>query len=128
MRDVGCLHDGHRGAAFAMFDGPAADRAEGDGDVLTLGADADEVYDALTPTTKTVSITILTDPKDAPASAIAEVKFQADAQRQDGATTQVSSSGEFFLHLVEGEWKVFAYRVDRDDQSSEEPSPTGSPS
>ena len=115
-------------AAFAVFDGPAADRAEGDGDVLTLGADADEVYDALTPTTKTLSITILTDRKDAPTSAIAEVQFQADAQRQDGASTQVSSSGEFFLHPVEGEWKVFAYRVDRDDQASEEPSPTGSPS
>jgi len=115
-------------AAFAVFDGPAAARAEADGDVLTLGLDANEVYDALTPTTKTLSITILTDRKDAPASAIAQVRFQADAQAQDGSSTQVSSSGAFFLRPVEGEWKVFAYQVDRDDQASEEPSPTGSPS
>ena len=115
-------------AALVVFDGPAAARAEADGDVLTLGVDANDVYEALAPTTKTLSITILTDPKDAPASAIAQVRFEADAQRQDGSSTQVSSSGSFFLRPVEGEWKVFAYRVDRDDQASEEPSPTGSPS
>jgi hypothetical protein len=115
-------------AAFVVFDGPAAARAEADGDVLTLGADANDVYDALTPTTKTLSITILTDRKDAPASAIAQVRFQADAQRQDGSSSQVSSTGTFFLRPVEGEWKVFAYRVDRDDEASQEPSPTGSPS
>ncbi len=61
-------------------------------------------------------------------AAIAQVRFQADAQRQDGSSTQVSSSGAFFLRPVEGEWKVFAYRVDRADQASEAPSPTGSPS
>ncbi len=115
-------------AAYALFDGPAAARAEADAEVLTLGADANEVYDALTPTIKTLSITILTDPKDAPATATALVRFQADARGQDGASTQVLSSGAFFLRPVEGEWKIFAYRVDRDDQAAGEPSPTGSPS
>jgi hypothetical protein len=115
-------------AAYAVFDGPAAARAEADAEVLTLGADANDVYDALTPTTKTLSITILTDPKDAAATAVARVRFQADAERQDGSSTQVASSGAFFLRPVEGEWKVFAYRVDRNDQAVEDPSPTGSPS
>ena len=119
---------GDYGDMYALFDGPAAALAETDADVLTLGPDASEVYDTLTPTAKTLSITVLIDPKDAPATAIAQVRFQADAERQDGTSTQVSSSGAFFLRPVEGEWKVFAYRVDRDDQAAEEPSPTGSPS
>lgn len=119
---------GDYAAAFELFDGPAASRAEADAEILTLGPEASEVYDSLTPTTKTLSIAILTDPKDAPETAIAEVRFVAEAQRKDGTSTQISSSGAFFLRQVEGAWKVFAYRVDRDDQAVEEPNPTGSPS
>jgi hypothetical protein len=119
---------GDYGDAYALFEDRAAARAEADAEILTLGPDAGEVYDALTPTTKTLSIAVLTDLKDAPASAIAEVRFLADAERKDGTSTQISSSGTFFLRRVEGVWKVFAYRVDRDDQTAEAPSPTGSPS
>lgn len=119
---------GDYGAAYALFDGPAATRAEADAEILTLGPDAGEVYDELVPTSKTLSIAVLTDPKDAPATAIAEVRFLADARRKDGTSTQISSNGAFFLRQVDGVWKVFAYRVDRDDQTAEEPSPSGSPS
>jgi hypothetical protein len=116
------------GAAFALFDGPAATRAEADAEILTLGPDASEVYEALIPTSKTLAIAVLTDRKDAPATAIAEVQFLADARLKDGTSTEISSNGAFFLRQVEGEWKVYAYRVDRDDQATEEQSPTGSPS
>ena len=109
-----------------MFDA-GGDRAEGDGDVLTLGADANEVYDALTPTSKTLTIAVLTDKKDAPIGhrpgAVPRGR-PAEGRRVD----RDLELGEFFLHPVEGEWKIFAYRVDRDDQAAEEPSPTGSPS
>lgn len=119
---------GDYGAAFALFDGPAAARAEADAEILTLGPDASEIYETLTPTSKTLAIAVLTDRKDAPATAIAEVQFLADARLKDGTSTEISSKGAFFLRQVGGMWKVFAYRVDRDDQAAQEQSPTGSPS
>jgi hypothetical protein len=55
------------------------------------------------------------------------VQFQADAEEKDGTTTEVVSTGSFFLRQVEGAWRIFAYRVDRADQSVAG-SPSGSPS
>jgi hypothetical protein len=118
---------GDYGAAYALFDGRAAARAEADAEVLTLGPTANDDYEALSPTTRTLSISVLTDLKDVPATAIAQVRFLADAQRKDGTSTQISSKGSFFLRQVDGAWRIFAYRVDRDDRATE-PSPTGSPS
>jgi hypothetical protein len=115
-------------AAYELFDGQAAARAEADAEVLTLGLTANDEYEALSPTTRTLSIAVLTDLKDVPATAIAEVRFSADAQRMDGTSTQISSNGSFFLRRVDGAWRIFAYRVDRGDRAVAEPSPTGSPS
>jgi hypothetical protein len=119
---------GDYGAAYELFDGQAAARAEADADVLTLGPTANDDFEALNPTTTTLSIAILTDPKDVPATAIAEVRFLAEVQRTDGTSTQISSNGSFFLRQVDGAWRIFAYRVDRDDRAVAATSPTGSPS
>jgi hypothetical protein len=115
-------------AAYELFDGQAAARAEADAEVLTLGPTANDDFEALNPTTRTLSIAVLTDLKDVPATAIAEVRFSADAQRTDDTATQISSNGSFFLRRVDGAWRIFAYRVDRDDRAVAAPSPTGSPS
>jgi hypothetical protein len=119
---------GDYSAAYALFDGPAAARAERDAEILTLGPDAGEVYDELVPTSNTLKIAVLTDRKDAPTTAMAEVRFLAEARRKDGTSTQISSTGAFFLRQVDGVWKVFAYRIDRDDHAAEQASPSGSPS
>jgi hypothetical protein len=119
---------GDYGAALELFDGKAAARAEADADVLTLGPTANDVYEDLNPTSGTLTIAVLTDEKDAPVRAVAEVEFLANAQRKDGTSTQVASFGSFFLRQVDGVWRVFAYRVDRDDQAGGGTSPSGSPS
>jgi hypothetical protein len=114
-------------AAFELFDGRAATRAGSDVEVLTLGPTANEVFESLNTTTKTLAISVLTDRKDVPVTAIAEVEFLANAERSDGTSTQIVSVGSFFLREVDGSWRIFAYRVDRDDVVAS-PSPTGSPS
>jgi hypothetical protein len=119
---------GDYGAAFELFDGQAQARAESDVDVLTLGPKADDDVEALEAPSGTLTIVVLTDKKDAPATAIAEVQFLADAQGKDNTTTEISSTGSFFLRRIDGVWKIYAYRVDRDDQAAAAPSPTGSPS
>ena len=114
--------------AFALFDAQAAARAEADTDVLTLGPAAGDEFEVVNPTSGTVTISVLTNGKDAPVTAVAEVEFLADATRTDGGTTEIASTGSFYLHQVDGTWRIFAYDVDRDDTAAAAPSPTGSPS
>jgi hypothetical protein len=119
---------GDYGGLSDLFIGKAAARAEADADVLTLGADANEVYDSLDAPPGALRVIVLTDAKDAPASAIALVRFQADTKRKHGSPTTIVSTGSFFLHPVDGAWRVYAYRVDRNEEPSAGGSPTGSPS
>lgn len=118
---------GDYGALYELFEGKAATNAERDTDALTLGATADEVYRSIEPTVGTLTVTVLTDGRDRPATAIAEVDFRAEAQRRDGSSTTVSSAGSFFLRPVDGEWRVFAYRLTRDEEPAETTSPTEEP-
>jgi hypothetical protein len=115
-------------AAFELFDGRAATRAGSDVEVLTLGPTAGDEFETLAPTSGTLAISVLTDRKDVPVTAVAEVQFLADARRSDGTTTQIVSIGSFFLRQTDGAWRIFAYRVDREDVEGVATSPTGSPS
>jgi hypothetical protein len=115
---------GDYGAVYELFDPVAAARAESDTDILTLGGTANEDYEALEPSLGTLSVVVLTDRKDVPVRALAEVRFAADAEMEDGSTTTISSVGSFFLRAVEGEWRIFGYRVDRDEEAARTPSPT----
>jgi hypothetical protein len=114
--------------AFALFDDRAAARAEADTDVLTLGSAAGDEFEVVNPTSATVRISVLANGKDAPVTAVAKVEFLADAMRTDGGTTEISSTGSFYLRPVDGTWRIFAYDVSRDDTAAAAPSPTGSPS
>jgi hypothetical protein len=114
--------------AFALFDGQAAASAEQDADVLTLGPTAGDRYETVNPTSGSLSISVLTNAKDAPVSAVAEVEFLAEATATDGSTTEIASTGSFYLRQVDGTWRIFAYRVDRDDSTAAAPSASGSPS
>ena len=119
---------GDYASAYELFEGEAAASAEADSAVLTLGPTANDDFEAMASPSGTLTIAVLTDKKDVPVTAVAEAQFLANAQRKDGTSTEISSSGSFFLRQVDGAWRIFAYRVDRDDQAAGEPSPTGSPS
>jgi hypothetical protein len=120
---------GDYAAAFELFDGSAATRAGSDAEVLTLGSTADDDFEALDQASGTLTVSVLTDAKDAPVSAVAQVAFEATVRaRGGGPSTQVVSLGSFFLHEVEGVWRIFAYEVDREDVEAAATSPSGSPS
>lgn len=119
---------GDYGAAFAVFDDAAQARAEADVEVLTLGSTAEDEFRSVAAPEGTLTIAVQTDKKDAPVTAIARVRFRAEVGRKDGGTVEVSSVGSFFLRPVGGTWRIFAYRVDRDDQTTAAPTSSGSPS
>jgi hypothetical protein len=112
------------GSAYELFDDPASAQAEEDTDILTLGSTAKDLYEAVTPGPGTIRIVVLTDRKDAPVSAVAQVFFRAAADLKDGSSTVLTSSGAFFLRKSHGEWRIYAYRVDRHEEAAERPSPT----
>ncbi len=116
-------------AAFELFEGRAATSAGSDAEVLTLGSTASDEFEALDEASGTLTVSVLTDAKDAPVSAVAKVEFEATVEvRGGGTSTQVVSIGSFFLRQVEGAWRIFAYEVDRDDAEAAATSPSGSPS
>ena len=116
-------------AAFELFEGRAATSAGSDADVLTLGSTAEDDFEALDAATGTLTVSVLTDAKDAPVSAVAQVQFEATvAAREGGSSRHVVSVGSFFLRQVGGAWRIFAYEVDRDDVEAVATSPSGSPS
>lgn len=121
-------HDtwGDFGEIEELFDGGARDQAEADLDTITLGASGSETYTFLRPARGTVVVDVLTDPADRPVLALASVRFVGTAEAEDGTFTSVRSSGSFFLRHVEGGWKIYAYRVERDDRSAKGPSASGS--
>jgi hypothetical protein len=119
---------GDYGTAFELFESTAAERAESDQEVLTLGSTASDEFGSIEAPSGTLTISVLTDRRDEPVSAVANIEFEATVQAAGGGTSQVVSVGSFFLRQVEGAWRIFAYDVDRDDVETTEPSPTGSPS
>jgi hypothetical protein len=112
------------GDAWSLFEQDAAEQAEADLTILTLGPQAHDLYETLTPEHSLLTITILTDANDRPTSAIAEVSFVAGAVLRDDTATTITSEGSFFLRPADGGWLIYAYRMDRDEQAAAPPSPS----
>ena len=115
---------------FATFAPDAVATAEQSVETLTLGATAGDVFQTVDPGKSKLSYQILFDPDGAPDTAVVTVIFRATAKRKDGTYLAVVSEGEFFLRQVEGQegWKITAFDVTRDDQETQPPSPSASPS
>jgi hypothetical protein len=122
-------HDGSYDEAFESFSPDAAQTAQESAAVLTLGADAGDVYKTVEPRKSSISYEILYDREGEPNTAVATVVFRALAQRKDGTYIAILSEGTLFLRDADG-WKVTAFDVTRGDTETEpsSPSPSTSPS
>jgi hypothetical protein len=104
-------------AVFGFFDlGQAQERAQTDADALTLGATAGQRFNDVQPTGGTLSVQVLIDQSGHPVSATASVVFRARATGTGTSGEIVVSEGQYFMHILEGGWSIFAYSVDRDDR------------
>jgi hypothetical protein len=121
--------NGNYASVFGFFDrGAAAKRAEADVSTLTLGTDAGRRFSDVQPAGGTLSVRVLVDEAGIPVSASAAVQFKARATGSQGPSELVSSTGYYFMHILEGGWTIFAYSISRDDKTISKPSPTGSAS
>jgi hypothetical protein len=117
-------------AVWSLFDETAAAQARSDVDVLTAGTTAGDAYDSLTPDSGRLTVKVLLDKKNQPATLVAIVTFTADAKGKDGTTTLVKSSGQYFLRETDNGWIVYAYKVVRNDHvlsTTATPASSGSP-
>jgi hypothetical protein len=89
--------------------------AQADAATLTLGLDAAGRYRRVEPGTATIDVTMLLDPEGRPASAVAEVEFEATAVGIDGHRAGLLSRARFFLEPGTDGWTIVGYRVDRRD-------------
>jgi hypothetical protein len=120
-------HDGEYDEAFESFADGAAQTAKGSADVLTLGADAGDVFKTVEPRKSTLAYQVLFDKDGNPDTVVATVVFRALGERKDGTYLAILSEGTLFLRDVDG-WKVTAFDVARGDEETVPPSPSTSPS
>jgi hypothetical protein len=116
---------GDYGDAWSLFEDDAAQQAESDLPTLTLGPQAGDLYEKVAASpSSTLAITVLTDRRDQPISAIAQVVFEAEAKLRGGGASAITSEGSFFLRPSGDEWLIYAYEVDRNEEETAPSSPS----
>lgn len=105
---------GDAGAIKDNFTGPAVDQVEPNIDTLTLGTNAADVYESVTPTPSRLKVTALTDGDPKVIRAMAEFEFNGKAALKDGTSAKVTVDGTFFLVPDGDTWKIEAFRIERE--------------
>jgi len=120
-------HDGEYDEAFDAFADGAQQTARSNADVLTLGANAGDMFTSVEPRKSTLAYQVLFDKHGNPHTVVATVVFRALGQQKDGTYLAILSQGTLFLRDVDG-WKITAFDVTRGDTETEPPSPSPSAS
>lgn len=114
---------------WSLFDSSSQAAAQQEGATLTLGTTAGDTFEKVDQPRGKVSVKVLLDEKDQPATAVAIVKFTAVGTNKDGTMTLIVSSGQYFLRPGADGWRIYAFEVSRSDHEKlPKPGPSGSPS
>jgi hypothetical protein len=121
---------GDAGAIEDLFTGDAQRQLEANIDTLTLGVDADATFASVQPEASKLKVTSLTDGNAKVIRAMAQPWFSAIAANDDGTFTEISVTGTLFLVQDGDEWKIEAFRLNREMKPGEAPvtSPSASAS
>jgi len=120
--------DGSYDEVWPLFEDGSQAAAQQDGTTLTLGPSAGDQFDTVDQPLGTLSVKVLLDRTNQPATAVAIVKFKALATAKAGAPILVVSTGQYFLRQTSDGWLVYAFSVSRDDHEVvPSPGPSSSP-
>ncbi len=120
--------DGSYDEVWPLFEDGSQAAAQQDGTTLTLGPSAGDQFDTIDQPLGTLSVKVLLDRTNQPATAVAIVKFKALATAKAGAPILVVSTGQYFLRQTSDGWLVYAFSVSRDDHEVvPSPGPSSSP-
>ena len=104
---------GDAGALDDYFTEDAAGSVEPEIDTLSLGKDAADTIESVTPLPSRLKVTTLLDGDLNPIRALGEVRFKAKATNTDASTIRIEVTGAFFLVPDGDTWKVEAFDLDR---------------
>ena len=124
---------GEYAEAFEQFSDASVETAQLQGiDTLTLGPEAGDVYDAVSPNKGSIRFEVLFDRDGNAFSVAAHVRFYALGELKDGTYVAIVSHGVMFVRDSGNGWRVQAYDMKRNDHETEAPSastgPSGTPS
>jgi hypothetical protein len=120
--------DGSYDEVWPLFEDGSQAAAQQAGTTLTLGPSAGDRFDTVDQPLGTLSVKVLLDRTNKPATAVAIVKFKALATAKVGAPILVVSTGQYFLRQASDGWLVYAFSVSRDDHEVvPSPGPSSSP-
>jgi hypothetical protein len=116
-------------SALEGFDDAARTSAEKQIETVTLGAKAGDTYDTVSPGKSKLWFRVLFDADSTPRTVVAVVRFHALGKRTDGTYTDIAAHAQFFMHDTGDGWKIFSFKIGRDDhETTPPPAPSGSPS
>jgi len=120
---------------FGFFaQGKISDAAKRDEATLTLGQNAGDTYDDVSPRYASLVVKMLTDKGGQPFTASATADFTADAKTKAGPNKVIKSHATYILQRGEGGWIVVGYKAKRTDGKAgatggtHSPKPSKSPS
>jgi hypothetical protein len=121
--------NGSYDSALEGFDDAARTSAEKQIETVTLGAKAGDTYDTVSPSKSKLWFRVLFDADSTPRTVVAVVRFHALGKRTDGTYTDIAAHAQFFMHDTGDGWKIFSFKIGRDDhETTHPPAPSGSPS
>jgi hypothetical protein len=121
--------NGSYDSALEGFDDAARTSAEKQIETLTLGKTAGDTYNTVSPGKSKLWFRVLFDADSTPRTVVAVVRFHALGKRTDGTYTDIAAHAQFFMHDTGDGWKIFSFKVGRDDhETTPPPGPSGSPS
>jgi hypothetical protein len=102
---------------WPLFDADAGAEAQAQAAVLTAGEGAGDAFDEIDPGLAQLKTKVLLNHKDQPVAVVAVVIFRATGRGVDGGTdVLMQSNGEFTFRQVDGDWKIVAFHVQRNDE------------
>jgi len=120
--------DGSYDEVWPLFEDGSQAAAEQDGATLTLGPSAGDRFDKVDQPLGRLSVKVLLDRTNQPATAVAIVTFKALGTAKDGTHILVVSTGQYFLRPLSDGWQVYSFSVSRDDHEVvPSPGPSSSP-
>jgi hypothetical protein len=121
--------NGSYDSALEGFDEAARTSAEKQIEAVTLGTKAGDTYDTVSPGKSKLWFRVLFDADSTPRTVVAIVRFHALGKRTDGTYTDITAHAQFFMHDTGDGWKIFSFKIGRDDhETTPPPGPSGSPS
>jgi hypothetical protein len=115
------------GSLLAAFAPAARAQARREVRVMTAGAAAGDVYEAISPRPSRIATTVLLDRGGRPAVVLASARFRALGRTIAGTSnTRFDSAGRFFFERTGGGWKIVSFDVRRRDRPVDKRSPGAS--